>query len=111
MTPLARVPVILTATAEPRPIRIRWHSYGPGLDPIHWPLIVVDGVGLGLRSDGTIDHVAAKRLLQQLRCDQIVSMHSVPSEEAVKWFGRAAHRGALLMTMAPSGSRADPGKP
>ena len=111
MTPVTRVPVSVASTSGAETRRIRWHSYGPGLPPERWPLIQLDGVALGVRSDGTTDHLLAQRLFQQVKCDQIVSIHWLKREEAVKRFGSAWHRGAFLIVTAREGTRANTARP
>ena len=114
MAPVARlatVPVVRASGAGERTIRIPRHSYGPGLPPEQWPLLLVNGVALGLRSDGTIDPASAQRLLQQVNCRAIVSIEFVKSEHAVKQFGRAGSRGAFLIVTASDSSRERQGEP
>jgi hypothetical protein len=102
MQPLAPVPVVRTPPSQTVTIRIPRHSYGPALDPREWPLMVVNGVALGRRSDGTVDPGAAQRSLERFSCRDVVSIQFVQSDEALKRFGPAGHRGAMLIVVRPS---------
>jgi hypothetical protein len=71
--------------------------------------MVVNGVPLGRRPDGTVDHEAAQRLLQRVSCKDIVSIHFVKAEQALMRFGPGANRGAMLIATAPSNASVQTG--
>jgi hypothetical protein len=112
MTPVKTLPVLLDSETVPRPRTIRWrHSYAGATIPLPPMLMLIDGIPLGLRSDSSVDHTAAKRLMQQIRCKDFVSIKVVKGEEALRRFGRAADAGVILITTASHTWRAAAGNP
>ena len=95
--PLKRPPVALPQTSAPtgKPVRIVICQRSGPTD--HPPLWVLDGVRLGLRPDGTVDHEAAQRLLSKLNPNEVVSIEILKSVEATARFGPGAHQGAVLI--------------
>jgi hypothetical protein len=109
---LATLPEARASGADGKPIRFVWHhSYGPGLPPEQWPLIVVNGVALGLRADRTIDPVVAQRLFQRVSCRDVVTIEFVKRELATKRFGPGGYRGAFLIVTRTHSSRVRQGEP
>jgi len=73
------------------------------------PLWVVDGVLLGRRRDGTIDHAAAQEALKTLDVKLISSIEVIKGEPASERFGPGASDGAVLITMVrPANGREEP---
>ena len=71
---------------------------------------MVNGVTLGRRSDGTVDHAAAQRLLQRVDPGRLVSIEIVKPEQASKRFGADASHGAILFVTAPSRTSVQTGR-
>ena len=82
------------------PIRIRC---GLGTPDGHPALLVLDGVVLGLRPDGTVDHTAAQAALAGVEVGEVESVVVVKSAEAVRRFGPGGHRGAILIETSRRG--------
>ena len=76
----------------------------------HPALFVLDGVKLGLHSDGTVDHEAAQRVLSKLDPNRIESIEVLKGPDAIARFGPGAHAGAVLIQTRPDSSRNDPAK-
>jgi hypothetical protein len=107
--PLTRPPVApsQTATSTGKPVRIVICQ--PGGRTNHPALWVLDGVKLGLRPDGTVDHEAAQRALSKLDPNRIESIQVLKGEAAIARFGPGAHQGAVLfVTRPPDSSRIAP---
>jgi len=110
--PLGRPPVVLPQTPAPREKPVRLAFCQPSGATDHPSLWVLDGVRLGLRPDGTVDHEVACRLLSQLDPKQIASIQVLRGAEAVARFGPGAHEAAVLIkTRLPDSSRKDPSPP
>jgi len=73
------------------------------------PLYVVDDVVLGRRSDGTVDHVAAARSLQQLDPKRITSIEVI--KEASNRFGPDGVNGVVIFTLKKDTSPSVPKAP
>jgi len=111
MAPVRSMPERV-APAPPLRVTVRWrHSYEGSGTPLPPMLMLIDGVPLGVRPDSSVDHAAAKRLLQQIRCRDVVSIQVVQGAEALRRFGRAADPGAILITTASHAWRAQAGNP
>ena len=91
-----------TAPAE-KPVRVII-CHRPAIDTLHPPLYVIDGIVLGLRSDNTIDHDAARRVFARIDATTIVSIEVLKGERAMQRFGPGAHEGAILITTTKQGS-------
>ena len=109
MAPVTTAPVGERAMSGQKVV-FRWrHSYaGPTMPPM---LMSIDGVPLGLRPDSSVDYVAARVLLQQIRPTDIVSITVLKGEEALRRFGRAADSGVIMITTASGTWRARGGNP
>ena len=109
--PLKRPPVAPPRTSAPtgKPVRVVICQRSGPTD--HPALLVVDGVRLGLRPDGTIDHEAAGRALSKLDPNRIESIEVLKGEAAVARFGPGAHAGAVLISTRPDSSRKGPTTP
>ena len=111
MAPVTSMPERFAPVSPPR-VTLRWrHSYEGSGTPLPPMLMLIDGVPLGVRPDSSVDHAAAKRLLQQIRCRDVVSIQVVKGKEALRRFGRAADPGAILITTASHTWRAQAGNP
>ena len=108
MKPIAFAPVPRRPVSVPATVRISGHCYGTGLGRA--ALLVVNGVALGRRSDGTVDHAAAQRLLGRVDPGRIVSVEILKPEQASKRFGAGASHGAILFVMAPSRTSVQTGR-
>jgi len=76
-----------------------------GISPDHPPIYVVNGVALGLRADGTVDHAAAAKMLGQINVRAIVSIEVLKNMTAIARFGPAAHQGVVLITASESNEK------
>ncbi len=95
---------------RPSPVRALapdWHERTSGKAVIvircanglsHPPLLVVDGVALGLMANSTIDDSLAGRLLSNVRPEDIVSVEVAKGEVALERYGPRAHNGVVLVT-------------
>ena len=100
--PLTRLPARMV-TAEPRPLRMRWHSYEGSGTRIYPSLWVVNGMPLGSRPDGTIDRELAQRELNKIDCRDLVSIEVLRGDAATTRFGPNVPAGVvLLITRSPS---------
>ena len=75
---------------------------GRPIDPRDWPLLVVNGVALGRRPDGTVDHALAQCLFRLIDCAEWFAVNFVKADEALKRFGPGADRDAMLFLTMPS---------
>ncbi len=112
MTSATTLPGHRVSTSVPLMVPIRWrHSYAGATVPLPPMLMLIDGVPLGLRPDSTVDHDAAKRLMQRIRCKDVVSIQVVRGEQAVRRFGRVADPGVIMVVTASHTWRAEAGNP
>ena len=75
------------------------------------PVYLIDDLTLGRRSDGTIDHAAAARALQQLDPRRIESIRVLKGDSTVRHFGPAAVSGVIIITTIKDTSRTVPRAP
>lgn len=95
---------IQSAALPPSGARIQIRC-GLGTPTGHPALLVVDGVVLGLRPDGTVDHAAAQTVLDGLDAGEIVSVIAIKAAEAVERFGPGGHLGAILIATSRRSER------
>ena len=127
--PLPRV--VLTASSEAKPaavdsvrvLGIRPSSV-PARGPItirlrpvtadtsHGPsMFIVDGRTLGLRDDGSIDRVAARRELAQLDPRTISAIQLLKGDSAIRRYGPAGTGGVAIIDIVTHAQRAKTGDP
>ena len=100
-------PVVRGSAAVPGRVTIRLRPVTA--DPLRLPaLLVVDGVILGRRADGTVDMDAAQRALRSVDANLISSIETVKREPAMERFGSGPFEGALLITTRPATGREVP---
>jgi hypothetical protein len=63
----------------------------------HPPIWVLDGVVLGLRADGTIDHDAAGKAMREVDVKSITFIQILEDATAIARFGPGAHQGVVLV--------------
>jgi hypothetical protein len=90
-------PVPPRAMVPPARIRIRCANT---ISADHPPLYVIDGVPIGLRSDGTID-----RALGRIDPRSIVFIQVLKDATAVTRFGPGAHQGVVIITTTKAKTR------
>jgi hypothetical protein len=99
--PLTRLPIAVS-TAPAGTLRIRCHSYeGAGISLARPQLLLLNGRLLGVQSDGSIDHEAARRELSQVDGRSVASIERLKGAEAIRRFGPAAREGAFLFRTIP----------
>ena len=104
------VPLAVAASAAPTRGPITIHLRPVTVDSRRGPpMYVVDGVVLGRRDDGTIDHEAAGRALAKLDPRTITAIQVLKGESAVQRFGTSASDGVVLFDIASRASRAKAG--